>query len=373
MYAAIVEFRAGFGGRYDMRQRWDAEQQRWVDDDGGAVGAQPPAGEQPPERPWWAGAETQVGGVWPPSTAPEAPTTPSASLPPVPTTPLAPLPPAPAGPSAYGTPAPGPVPPYPEPPTAVTGPLPVTGPMTGPVNGPLTGPGPDPRRPRTVLVLVAVLAVLAGGGAGAGAWWLTRDGSAQHPEARPSVTVTATASRPAVPPADTGDAPSSPSDTESALAASARPSPGYRRAEDPVGYRVDVPEGWVRRAERGVSAEVVTYRSPADGRSLMLFEVVEQTPAASLDLAENGPAGFTEKLAGYRVLDRSSGADWAELDYRYDDRSTGATQVIDRRFTAADGTLYALRSSGPEGADIQEPFDMAFASFCPTGASCPAA
>jgi hypothetical protein len=135
---------------------------------------------------------------------------------------------------------------------------------------------------------------------------------------------------------------------------------------------VDVPEGWVREEERGVSAEVVTYRSPSDGRSLLIFEVVEESPAASLDLAENGPGGFVEKLAGYRVLDRSSGPDWAELDYRYDDTSSGATQVVDRRFTAADGTLYAIRSSGPEGSDVREPFDAAFASFCPTGASCPA-
>ncbi|MDQ0788725.1 hypothetical protein [Streptomyces sp. B3I8] len=348
-----------------MRQRWDAEQQRWIDDDAGAVGAQPPTGQAgqagqagqqgqagPPrhgeERPWWAGAETQIGTVRPPS-VPDAPAAPAYAAPP---TYAAPPPPPPAAPS------------YPRQPEYV--------PATFPGTASVPAPGPHPRRPRTTLVLVAVLAVLVGSGAAAGVWWLTRDDSARQAQARPSAAGSATGNRSVAPPADTGDGPPSPSDTERALAHSAGPSPGYRRAEDPVGYRVDVPEGWVREEERGVSAEVVTYRSPADGRSLLIFEVVEESPAASLDLAENGPGGFTGKLAGYRVLDRSSGPDWAELDYRYDDTSSGATRVVDRRFTAADGTLYAIRSSGPEGSDVREPFDAAFTSFCPTGASCPA-
>ncbi|EGG46486.1 hypothetical protein SGM_3050 [Streptomyces griseoaurantiacus M045] len=363
-----------------MRQRWDAEQQRWIDDDAGTVGAQPPTGRadrpeqagqavqpgqagqvgqpeqvggpaQDAERPWWAGAETQIGTVRPPSypSAPSAPSAPAYAAPPPP-------------PPSYVTPAPAP--PY----------RPAPGPGTLPVTVPEPAAGPDARGPRTVLVLIAVLAVLAGGGAGAGVWWLTReDGTgSQAGPAGPSVSAPATGSRQMVPPAETGGRPS-PSDTERSLSRSAGPSPGYRRAEDPVGYRLDVPEGWVRSQEHGVSAEVVTYRSPADGRSLLIFEVVEETPAASLDLAENGPGGFAEKLSGYRVLHRSSGADRAELDYRYDDRSSGATRVVDRRFTAADGTLYAIRSSGPEGSDVRTPFDAAAASFCPTGADCPAA
>jgi hypothetical protein len=219
-----------------------------------------------------------------------------------------------------------------------------------------------------------VLAVLAGGGAGAGVWWLARDHSTHHAGAGPSVTATATRS-PAAPPATTDSTGSdaSASATAESLTGPRQPSPGYSSAVDPVGYRVNVPEGWVRTEVRGVSAEVVTYTSPDDGRSLKLFEVVEHTPAESLDLAENGPEGFVENLSGYRVLDRSTGSGWAELDYRYDSPSSGATQVVDRRFTAADGTLYAIRSSGPEGSDVQEPFTMAYESFCPTGASCPSA
>ncbi|MFI1162334.1 hypothetical protein ACH4UM_01675 [Streptomyces sp. NPDC020801] len=242
-----------------------------------------------------------------------------------------------------------------------------------PAPAPMPAPGPASGASRTALVLVAVLAVLAGGGAGAGVWWLARDHAKNHPQARPSVTVTTTRAPAAQPtPAPT------PSDTRASSSATAetltgpQPSPGYRRAVDPVGYSLDVPENWVRKEERGVSAEVVTYKSPGDGRSLKLFEVVERTPADSLDLAENGPSGFVQELSGYRVLSRSSGAGWAELDYRYDDAGSGPTQVIDRRFTAPDGRLYAIRSSGPEGSDVTEPFTAAYNSFCPTGTSCPA-
>ncbi|MFK4144274.1 hypothetical protein [Streptomyces sp. NPDC004065] len=333
-----------------MRQRWDAEQQRWVDDDGSA-GTQPPSPN--PEGPWWAGAETQIGVATPP---------PGSTPPP---------PPVPPTPTAI-TPAPIPAPPPPPAPTSAPAP-------TSPAR---PAPAPGPRGARTTLVLVAVLAVLAGGGAGGAVWWLARDHAPGHPQARPSVTAPPTGAPATDPPPEspsaspaTTPATASPSATATATEetlAGARPSPGYRRAVDPVGYSLNVPEGWVRKEERGVSAQVVTYTSPGDGRSLKLFEVVERTPQESLDLAENGPSGFVDVLHGYRVLDRSSGAGWAQLDYRYDDTRSGPTHVIDRRFAAPDGRLYAIRSSGPEGSDVTEPFTAAYASFCPSGATCPA-
>ncbi|MFG2379931.1 hypothetical protein [Streptomyces avermitilis] len=217
--------------------------------------------------------------------------------------------------------------------------------------------------------------MLAGAGVGVGAWVLTRDDSPEHTGAAgagPSVTVTATATageNAAGQTDSTLSAGDSVGTDAQPSSAAAQPSPGYSRAVDPVGYTVDVPQGWVREEKRGVSAEVVTYASPDDGRTLKLFQVVENTPAESLDLAENGPGGF-DRLAGFHVLDRSSGSDWARLDYRYDDPKNGTTQVIDHRFAAADGTLYAIRASGPSGLDMTESFTMALNSFCPTGASC---
>ncbi|WP_190180639.1 hypothetical protein [Streptomyces naganishii] len=326
-----------------MRQRWDAEQQRWVDDEGGS-GARP----KTPDTPWWAGAETQVGPAGPPGPAPAPPPLPRSPTPPPTYVPYA----QPATPIPTPAPDPAPTPPQPVPPARARG-------------------------PRTGLVLVAVVAVLAGGGAGAAVWWAARDHGTGHHQAGPAAHASVSATAPAD--ASAPPATPTPSATDEASAsttpetvASTGPSPGYRRAVDPVGYSLDVPDGWTRQEERGVSAEVVTYSSPGGDSSLKLFEVVEQTPAKSLDLAENGPSGFVQVLHGYRVLKRASGPGWSELDYRYDDTTSGPTQVIDRRFAAADGRLYAIRSSGPEGSDVTAPFTAAYDSFCPSGATCPA-
>ncbi|MXM67267.1 hypothetical protein GR925_28505 [Streptomyces sp. HUCO-GS316] len=61
---------------------------------------------------------------------------------------------------------------------------------------------------------------------------------------------------------------------------------------------------------------MVYYDAPADGRQLQIFELAEDTPARSLDLAENDPGYGFVRQAGYRVLDRTSGAGWSELAYR---------------------------------------------------------
>ncbi|WP_202919908.1 hypothetical protein [Streptomyces adustus] len=58
---------------------------------------------------------------------------------------------------------------------------------------------------------------------------------------------------------------------------------------------------------------------------------------------------------------------------RYDDADGSARQVIDHRFRAVDGSLYAIRSSGPEdlAADlVRAPLTTPVASFCPSGARC---
>jgi hypothetical protein len=158
--------------------------------------------------------------------------------------------------------------------------------------------------------------------------------------------------------------------------ASASPSaaPGYRHAQDPVGYAITVPEGWRRHQKQGESAPVVTYDSPDDGRQLQIFALAEDSPAASLDLAENAPGYGFARQPGYRALSRNSDGDsFAELTYRYDDEERGARQVIDLRFRAADGTPYAVRSSGPETLDaalLREPLTTAVESFCPAGGQC---
>ncbi|WP_053851241.1 hypothetical protein, partial [Streptomyces sp. NRRL B-24085] len=215
-------------------------------------------------------------------------------------------------------------------------------------------PAHAPHRVRRVLAALAV-AVLVGIAVGTGVWWLLRGtalGSGTGTGAGPTPGVTAT--------------PSSPSPSASTAA-------GYRRVHDPVGYSVDVPLGWTRTEKQGGQAPVVLYEAPADGRRLQVFRIAEDTPAQSLDLAENDPGYGFAREPGYRVLDRASGTTWAELVYRYDDRDLGPRRVVDHRFQAADGTLYAIRAAGPvslPSALVREPLTRALASFCPADTEC---
>ncbi|MET7690112.1 hypothetical protein ABZT06_19365 [Streptomyces sp. NPDC005483] len=216
-------------------------------------------------------------------------------------------------------------------------------------------PGHAPHRVGRVLAALAV-AVLVGVSVGAGVWWFLRDtslGSGTRTGAGPAPSLTA---------------PSSPSSSPSPSTAS-----GYRRLQDPVGYTVDVPRGWTRNEKQGRSAPVVVYDAPADGRRLQVFRITEDTPAQSLDLAENDPGYGFARQPGYQVLDRASGTTWAELAYRYDDTDLGARQVVDHRFQAADGTLYAIRATGPASltpALVREPLTRALSSFCPADTEC---
>ncbi|MGW7262468.1 hypothetical protein [Streptomyces sp. NPDC054842] len=361
-----------------MRQRWDADGQRWVDDDGAAgaagAGGQPggagpardpdrdgggPDGAGPggaprdPQQQWWASAQTQSAVFPPPAPPPPPQRQPQAPPQPRPHQQPQPQPPY-AGPQSWGAPVPG----------------------TG------QPPPPGPAGPRRLLLVIVAVALLAGG-VGGGVWALNRDDATDRAGsggARSSVTVTATQGVPSAQGSGSeeggGTLTESGSPTASPSASpSPSPSPGYSRSVDAAGYTVDVPEGWVRSVDRREGKpSVVHYTAPGGGAELELFEVIESSAADSLYQAENDPSfGFVTKLAGYRVLNRRSGGDWAEIGYRYDDVQDGALEVVDHRFRAADGTAYAIRSVGAEGTDVLGPLRAALNSFCPTGASCPAA
>ncbi|MFE0249706.1 hypothetical protein [Streptomyces sp. NPDC059010] len=228
---------------------------------------------------------------------------------------------------------------------------------------------PAPARARRLLLVVVTAAVL-GAGVGTGVWFLIRDDSTAGGRAGgtplPSVAV-------ATPSASAGNSPSaSAADSPSASASLSSPA-GYRRAQDPVGYTLHVPEGWIRRQEQGEKAPVVRYDSPDGERGLQIFALSEDTPAESLDLAENDPGYGYSAQPGYQPLQRASAAGWSELTYRYDDQNKGPRQVIDHRFEATDGTLYAIRAAGPGSLApelVREPLTAALESFCPAGADC---
>ncbi|MBP2049490.1 hypothetical protein J2Z21_002421 [Streptomyces griseochromogenes] len=228
---------------------------------------------------------------------------------------------------------------------------------------PVPSPSYDPA-PRRVdggrLVALVVAMALIGAGSGFGVWYLGQDRADSGSPA---------ASAPA-----TGVSVSAPAPSTTATPSPSRSAPaGYRLVHDPVGYTLAVPEGWTRRQKQGEKAAVVFYDAPSDGRLLQIFELAEPTVTESLDLAEHDPVYGYSHEPGYRALARRSADTWTELSYRYDDRDKGARRVVDHRFRAADGTLYAIRASGPESLSdglVRGPLTTALASFCPTDASC---
>ncbi|MFJ9907085.1 hypothetical protein ACIRVK_30045 [Streptomyces sp. NPDC101152] len=283
--------------------------------------------------PPWASAETQTGGTLPPPWVPPPPGA------------VYPGPPAPPGPAYTGAPTP----PYTLPPASPSAPR---------------------RRAGRVLGVIA-LVVLVGAGTGAGTWYLLRE----HRTGTVAAPVTATSAG-APPSAHQSSEPQGTASTAASASPSASlltsPAAGYRRVQDPLGYALDVPQGWTRRQTPGKLAPVVHYDG-TDGRQLQIFKVTESTPYKSLTLAETDPGYGFDKQPGYRVLQRDHGDTWAELTYRYTDADKGPRQVIDHRFEAADGTLYAIRSSGPAATDpeqVREPLKAAVRHFCPTGAQC---
>ncbi|XUL90555.1 hypothetical protein ACQ86D_31230 [Streptomyces galilaeus] len=208
--------------------------------------------------------------------------------------------------------------------------------VSPPAPVPARAPAPAPDRRVRWVVLAVVAAVVLGAGAGGGFWYVTRDHTAAHDHA-----------------------------------AAARSS--YRTAKDPTGYTVEIPRGWTRAQRQGAKAPVVSYDSPDGTRHLQIFRVSEPSPAESLDLAEHAPGYGFARQPRYQVLDRTSGPTWAELAYRYDDPDQGARRVIDHRFEAADGSLYAIHASGPESVSpalVRDPLTEAVDSFCPAGANC---
>ncbi|WP_405862960.1 hypothetical protein OG407_31465 [Streptomyces sp. NBC_01515] len=223
--------------------------------------------------------------------------------------------------------------------TSLTPPAWVSPPI--PVPAPTPAPAPASGRRAWRLVLAVALAVVLGAGAGGGVWYVTH-GRGTHKRVEVS-------------------------------AGAAGSGSSYRTAKDPTGYTVDIPRGWTRAQRQGAKAPVVTYNSPDGNRRLQIFRITENSPAESLDLAENDPGYGFARQPGYQVIGRATGSSWAELTYRYDDSDRGSRRVIDHRFEAADGSLYAIRSSGPESlgpALVRGPLTAAVDSFCPAGTNC---
>ncbi|MET8244825.1 hypothetical protein ABZV31_10625 [Streptomyces sp. NPDC005202] len=162
---------------------------------------------------------------------------------------------------------------------------------------------------------------------------------------------------------------------------SAEPPAGYTTYDDPQGFRIAVPDGWQRSAVSSqYGMDIVNYRDSAGDRRLQVYEVAEASPDESFGLylssAVPKPPGFRKlSLANLDTADFTG----SRLEYVADslkgEPDIGTWHVVDERFQAADGKLYAIASYGPDAdgsADEREVLDTALAWFCPPYTACAA-
>ncbi|GGR71506.1 hypothetical protein GCM10010252_07360 [Streptomyces aureoverticillatus] len=163
------------------------------------------------------------------------------------------------------------------------------------------------------------------------------------------------------------------------------PPPGYESVTDDEGFRLAVPRGWTRTDEGGVNGiTIVNYHSFDGTRRLQVYEVSEPSPYDSLrtfldDAQVPKSAGF-RKLSLTRLDDGPRPA--ARLAYLTDlaggagdAPDVGTWHVVDHRFEAGDGKLYALAAYGPEADGRQDERELvatALTWFCPAFTHCPA-
>lgn len=172
------------------------------------------------------------------------------------------------------------------------------------------------------------------------------------------------------------------SEGEPAQSAPAAPPAGFEVLDDAEGFRIALPEGWTRTSSPSrYGIDVVEYRGPDLVRRVQIFQLMEDSPHASVVEAQRTGS----KLDGYREIHVQyvpdpSGGEAAEHEYTADELSgesaTGGTyHVIDYRFAAQDDENYALvvygsRDDGTE--DERALLDTARAWFCPPSTQCPA-
>ncbi|MEU6761460.1 hypothetical protein ABZ916_02950 [Streptomyces sp. NPDC046853] len=227
--------------------------------------------------------------------------------------------------------------------------------------------------------LRGAVTVLAVGGLAFGAWAL-----GWKDEPRPTGYLTVVEGAPRSTDADAdggtdgGDMDAEGGDTAAPSPEGVPPAP-YEEVSDQEGYRLAVPRGWIRDAVTGQDSTVVNYRSPKGDRRLQVYRVAESSPYASLRLwldAEGKPGGFDQLGPVERTDD--GGRPAARLDYTADrfkgEPDIGTWHVVDHRFQAVDGELYALAvyGSDADGRDDEEDFmATALSWFCPPDEICP--
>ncbi|CAL9460967.1 hypothetical protein [Streptomyces sp. Tu 3180] len=154
---------------------------------------------------------------------------------------------------------------------------------------------------------------------------------------------------------------------------------GYEPYTDPEGFTLARPTGWTRTAGSSLHGiDVVHYRSPDGGHRLQVFEVSEASPGASHELFLSDTVA---KAPGFTRLSLESPDDGgparSRLEYLVDsiegEPDVGTWHVVDERFLAADGRIYAVAAYGADAdgrEDERELLRTALARFCPPHTAC---
>ncbi|MFH8934504.1 hypothetical protein [Streptomyces griseosporeus] len=201
------------------------------------------------------------------------------------------------------------------------------------------------------------------------------------PDARPASAGTSAAPGPTEAPTGTPtDAPTDPY-TEEASPSPSAPPEGYEARDDTEGFRIAVPKGWSRSTvDSSYGIAVVNYRSPDRAHRIQVYQVQEESPAASFELflSDDTPkaAGFTP--LGLQTLDDGEFTG-SRLEYLADrirgEPDVGTWHVYDERFVAADGNIYAVTVYGPDGDGREDELlllNTALGWFCPPYTNCDA-
>ncbi|MFE3072136.1 hypothetical protein [Streptomyces sp. NPDC059247] len=218
--------------------------------------------------------------------------------------------------------------------------------------GPADAPAGRPSA-RTGLVAGAVVAVLVVGSVGGRLIWGGDEGApvADGSQVTGTATVPDPSSEQSSPstdpfPTEPTGTPGTPEGTDG----TATPPPGYGAVEDPKGFTLAVPGGWTRTE----SGQSVFYTAPDGTRLIQVYAVTEggSTPyealrATSEDSRTSKP-GYQEIRLERITGDPDAPADAAELVYVYTRDDGSRRKVVDRAFTAGDGTQYAILVAGPE-------------------------
>jgi hypothetical protein len=169
-------------------------------------------------------------------------------------------------------------------------------------------------------------------------------------------------------------------DTPSPLASDPEPPPGYTVYDDAEGFRIALPDGWEQQrstVQSQYGMDIVNYHDASGDRRLQVYQVAESSPDASFDLYLSSsipkPAGFRElSLVNLDTADFTG----SRLEYVADslkgEPDIGTWHVVDERFEAADGRLYAIAVYGPDAdgrTDESEALATAVDWFCPGGAA----